>query len=630
MYLSVNEIAQALRNLETMHTFYGTTFLVLKKHNIPIGSAIPFPLIEKDREFLEQYYRPCPESKYFYRVSRTSAGESKHWLEPKYPGGGLQKIRTEEPLRRAFIHEKRTKLWGWQTNYVDVLRTYLYQGRPIPAYYLAVWLYREKDWPENTTPEAILWTFLDEFNISQQEREILFSLVTPRQTDFQKEPVTWRQLQRIIKQLPPDAPKEEGGILAYLELKGIGPSPYLEFVPGRRINLITGDNGLGKSFLLECAWWALTSTWAGRAAFPHTEQASISFQLSGEHYTTPKILAQYDWSSHSWPSRPDYKTIPGILVYARADGSFAIWDPVRFGLSARNSISQDFIFDADEIWNGKRSVFAGKNRYICNGLIQDWISWYNAPDRYPFGTFTRILELLSPDELGTLRPGQPTRLPDDSREIPTLQMPYGTVPIVYAAAGVRRILALAYLIVWTWVEHVTQSQLAHKRPQRHMVVLIDEIEAHLHPRWQRLILPALLEAQKVLDEELEIQFIIATHSPLVAASIESIVDNDLDRLFRLDLVQSNLGVQQAVLEKLDFVRRGPVDAWLTSDAFELDQPRAIQAEHAIEEAKKLQLQEYPHPEQVRKVTDLLLASLAEDDAFWVRWIWFAEQHGIKL
>lgn len=630
MYLSIDEIARALKSLETMHTFYGTTFLVLKKYNIPIGSAIPFSLIKKDREFLRQYYRPCPESEYFYRVSRTSAGESQHWLGPKFPGGGLQKIRMEEPLRRAFIHEKGTQLWGWQNNYVDVLRTYLYQGKLIPAYYLAVWLYRERDWAENTTPKDILWTFFSEFNISQEEREALFSLSTPKQASFQKRPVTWHQLQQIIEQLPPDAPKDEGGILAYLELKGIGPSPHLEFMPGRRINLITGDNGLGKSFLLDCAWWALSGTWAGRAAFPHTEQASISFQLSGEHYTTPRTTVRYNWSSHSWPSQTDYSTIPGLLVYARADGSFAVWDPVRFGLSDHNSISQDFIFDADEIWNGKRSILAGRNRYICNGLIQDWLYWHNAPDRYPFDTFTRILELLSPDEMGILRPGQPTRLPDDSREIPTLQMPYGIVPIVYAAAGVRRILALAYLIVWTWVEHVAQSRLAHKQPQRHMVVLIDEIEAHLHPRWQRLILPALLEAQKELDKELEIQFLIATHSPLVAASIESIVDSDLDRLFRLDLAPSKSGMQTAVLEELGFVRRGPVDAWLVSDAFELDQPRAIQAEYAIEEAKKLQLQEHPHPEQVRKVTELLIANLAEDDAFWVRWIWFAEQHGIKL
>jgi recombinational DNA repair ATPase RecF len=28
-----------------------------------------------------------------------------------------------------------------------------------------------------------------------------------------------------------------------------------------RLNLLTGDNGLGKSFLLDVAWWAMTRRW---------------------------------------------------------------------------------------------------------------------------------------------------------------------------------------------------------------------------------------------------------------------------------------------------------------------------------------------------------------------------------
>jgi hypothetical protein len=32
-------------------------------------------------------------------------------------------------------------------------------------------------------------------------------------------------------------------------------------------------------------------------------------------------------------------------------------------------------------------------------------------------------------------------------------MPYGPVPVTQAAAGMRRVLALAYLLVWTWEEH---------------------------------------------------------------------------------------------------------------------------------------------------------------------------------
>ena len=44
-------------------------------------------------------------------------------------------------------------------------------------------------------------------------------------------------------------------MLEHVELDNVGPAARMtvEFAP--RVNLITGDNGLGKSFLLDTAWW---------------------------------------------------------------------------------------------------------------------------------------------------------------------------------------------------------------------------------------------------------------------------------------------------------------------------------------------------------------------------------------
>ena len=47
------------------------------------------------------------------------------------------------------------------------------------------------------------------------------------------------------------------------------------------------------------------------------------------------------------------------------------------------------------------------------------------------------------------------------------------------------------------------------------VVLIDELDLHLHPRWQRVALPRLRDAFPRL------QFIITTHSPQVLSSAEN-------------------------------------------------------------------------------------------------------------
>jgi hypothetical protein len=58
------------------------------------------------------------------------------------------------------------------------------------------------------------------------------------------------------------------GMLNYLKLENVGPSPKLEIDFKPRMNFLTGDNGLGKTFLLDIAWWVLTRTWARSAVTP--------------------------------------------------------------------------------------------------------------------------------------------------------------------------------------------------------------------------------------------------------------------------------------------------------------------------------------------------------------------------
>src|SRR5690606_21190304 len=139
------------------------------------------------------------------------------------------------------------------------------------------------------------------------------------------------------------------------------------------------------------------------------------------------------------------------------------------------------------------------------------------------------------------KPGPLTRVSlDDARDIPTLQTAYGKpVPVVHASSGVRRIIALAYLLVWSWQEHLKASALIEESTTPQIVFLIDEIESHLHPRWQRAIVPALLEVTQALSNDTQVQLIVATHSPLIMASAEPYFQDDRDAWFDLDFVQSD-------------------------------------------------------------------------------------------
>jgi hypothetical protein len=57
--------------------------------------------------------------------------------------------------------------------------------------------------------------------------------------------------------------RPEETMLERLELHHVGPAPELIFDFASRLNLITGDNGVGKTFVLDVAWWGLTRTWVG-------------------------------------------------------------------------------------------------------------------------------------------------------------------------------------------------------------------------------------------------------------------------------------------------------------------------------------------------------------------------------
>ncbi|EFK97518.1 conserved hypothetical protein, partial [sediment metagenome] len=86
----------------------------------------------------------------------------------------------------------------------------------------------------------------------------------------------------------------------------------------------------------------------------------------------------------------------------------------------------------------------------------------------------------------------------------------------------RRIFALAYLLVWTWEEHRQAAKLLGEKTTDQVVFLIDEVESHLHPQWQRRIIPALLTVVRKLINKANVQIITATHSPLIMASAEPI------------------------------------------------------------------------------------------------------------
>src|ERR1044072_3531878 len=95
--------------------------------------------------------------------------------------------------------------------------------------------------------------------------------------------------------------------------------------PAPRLSLITGNNGLGKSFLLDVAWWALTRRWphdinsrltSGYPARPKDirKTATIEFGVTSKtkdvYYTS-----RYERRDESWIGKPGRPWNPGLVIY---------------------------------------------------------------------------------------------------------------------------------------------------------------------------------------------------------------------------------------------------------------------------------------------------------------------------
>ena len=633
MFLSINQVRRSLPFLSDLNPFFGMSFLAFKEAEIPIGVTRPVIFSQIAQRIMERHYKPTPNYAGFYTPFKTS-DQSKRWKAARYASTSLQRITTDT-FGDTLIHRKTESSWGWKGDYVRRLKQHL-GGQRIPAFHLAVWLFRDREWPETAIGRDVVWKLFSDYRLKKLEIETLFDDEPPEPGGMLTSgiPISEADLLGVIGN-PPGWAAPAGAALRSLEIREAGPARILRYEPADRLNIITGNNSLGKTFLLECLWWALTGNWLDNAALPRREAPKalprIKFSLSTPAGRVHDSSASYNWDRQGWVVSPSgRKGLPGLVIYSRFDGSFAIWDPARSQLAeldASSGASGQIFLSRKQIWDGSLDKTAGtRERWVCNGILRDWLSWQTGGERYQqhYSAFLASLTELSPSQDEQLGPGEPYREALESRAIPTLRMPYGDVPVVYASAAVQRIVALAYALVWAWQEHLISSSITRREPQRSLVLIVDEVEAHLHPIWQRLIVPAIVQVTSRLSTAIKPQLHIATHSPLVLASIETLFDDNRDKLHHLRLLNGN-----AVLEELPFIRRGRADLWLMSEVFGLGQARSLPAELAIEEAKSLQLSEEPSPDEVRAVDSKLVSLLAADDDFWPRWRYFAEQNGVK-
>ena len=94
------------------------------------------------------------------------------------------------------------------------------------------------------------------------------------------------------------------------------------------------------------------------------------------------------------------------------------------------------------------------------------------------------------------------------------------LPVMELSAGYQSLVWLVFDIAYRMA--VLNPSKKEKIAETRGVVMIDEIDMHLHPRWQWNIIQAL---RKVFPN---IQFIAATHAPILFASAKNVWVIDID------------------------------------------------------------------------------------------------------
>jgi energy-coupling factor transporter ATP-binding protein EcfA2 len=395
----------------------------------------------------------------------------------------------------------------------------------------------------------------------------------------------------------PRAPTTSGTYFLSLTVENVrcfGPAQTLDLSDGHgRPSLwtvILGENGLGKTTLLSClagiagtrlqsdgivAIWGAPGDWEdlARGAGDVEGRAKAAICLTDGSRTEAELEFKKRGKVILLRSIP---LGPVVLCYGASRRM-----PQRMGLAA------------DE----KRS-----NLFLDNHVVlrdpEDWLlkADYNARlsghDAKRFDYFAqRVREALTRilPEVTDIRI-QPAEEPGGSPRVEA-KTPDGWVPLRRLGFGYQSQIAWLVDFASRMFERHPDSPDPLAEPA---VVLVDEIDLHMHPRWQRQIVAYLTERCP------NTQFIVTAHSPLV---VQAAADANIVLLRRE-------GDHVVIENDPEVLSNWRVDQILTSELFGLDSARPPQIEAQLKERRAL-LAKPKLTSRDRKRLDRLQAQIGE-------------------
>ena len=239
--------------------------------------------------------------------------------------------------------------------------------------------------------------------------------------------------------------------------------------------------------------------------------------LSGGRTTTAETRLIREWAKIIGESLSFKKSVTVALPIIAYYGTGRLWGELRLTNKRK---TQDATPNARE--RGYQDCLEPSSHYR---IFLDWFRRFayqskqereSLPDQSPQHNAQRFIDVVARAVDGALEPtGWGSLAWDFAEDTITAKHPqFGRLPVDMLSDGIRMVIGLVADIA-----HRAARLNPHLGSEAHTapgIVLVDEVDMHLHPAWQQHILASLLTAFPC------VQFIVTTHSPLGHPSIDAL------------------------------------------------------------------------------------------------------------
>jgi hypothetical protein len=389
----------------------------------------------------------------------------------------------------------------------------------------------------------------------------------------------------------PSGARRKAAWLRQVELNGVGPFARLELELDRQWNVLLGDNGVGKSSVLRAVAAALcgqeAQAYADRLIQSSTPTAQVVLKTSDDKENVREYVTQLARTS----SGAEIRTLPGRLL--EHEGWLAIGFPALRTVSWRRAAGP-------QVNQGRRRpnpedllpLVAGEPDPRMDGLKQ-WIVNldYRTKDTSDpqSGHYQQLLKKFF-EVIRQLTGGLKIEFArvDIDRGRVLVETDDGEVPLEAMSQGTVSLLGWVGVLMQRLYEVYEDNPL-----EQYALVLMDEIDAHMHPEWQQRLVPTLKQLFP------NVQFLVTTHSPLIVGGM------DVKHVIRF--VRRDGAVVREELEP--DATMGRADQVLTAGGFGLDTTVDGETQKEIDDYSRLLAKERLGPED-RKEIDRLRRTLA--------------------